>query len=211
MSREDGQIVPLIALVVVVVGAACFFIGQVGGATVERASAQTAADAAALAGAAAGKEAAEVAATANAASLVAFRTDGPFTSVEVRFGEARATARAQRSVAPAAEGTTRGLAPAMWAALARAAQLLGAPVPVTSGYRSTADQAALWARRWTNPYPVAPPGSSMHERGLAIDVPAEFVQRLASIASAAGLCHPYPTTDPVHFELCPTGAGRGAG
>ena len=90
----------------------------------------------------------------------------------------------------------------MRAALARAEQLLGQPVPITSGWRSTEAQAVLYENRATNPYPVAPPGSSMHERGLAIDVPADFVPRLAPIAPRAGLCQPYPADDPIHFEVC---------
>jgi hypothetical protein len=49
---------------------------------------------------------------------------------------------------------------------------------------------------------VARPGSSAHERGLAIDVPASFVPVLLTVAQDVGLCHPYPVADPVHFELC---------
>ena len=90
----------------------------------------------------------------------------------------------------------------MRAALARAEQLLGRPVPITSGYRSTEAQAQLYANRAANPYPVAPPGSSMHERGLAIDVPADFVPQLLTVAPRAGLCQPYPADDPIHFEVC---------
>jgi hypothetical protein len=90
----------------------------------------------------------------------------------------------------------------MRAALARAEQLLGQPVPVTSGFRSREKQAALYADRATNPYPVAAPGTSMHERGLAVDVPADFVPRLLAVAPKAGLCHPYPVDDPIHFEVC---------
>ena len=88
------------------------------------------------------------------------------------------------------------------AALARAEQLLGRPVPITSGYRSPDEQASLWARRASNPYPVAPPGTSMHELGLAIDVPSSFVATLVAIAPDVGLCHRYPVADPVHFEVC---------
>jgi hypothetical protein len=95
-----------------------------------------------------------------------------------------------------------GLVPALQLALARAAQLLGRVVPITSGYRSPADQARLWAHRAENPYPVAAPGTSAHERGIAVDVPLAFVPELARVAAQVGLCHPYPVADPVHFELC---------
>lgn len=92
--------------------------------------------------------------------------------------------------------------PELQEALRRAGELLGRPVPVTSGYRSTAEQAALYARRATNPYPVAVPGTSAHEKGRAVDVPRWFVPLLLSVAGRVGLCHPHPDTDPVHFELC---------
>jgi D-alanyl-D-alanine carboxypeptidase-like protein len=127
------------------------------------------------------------------------------TLVRVRLGPAEATGRARRSGdrdGGTGTGSAKGLAPAMRAALARAEQLLGEPVPITSGYRSTAAQAALYANRASNPYPVAAPGTSMHERGLAIDVPAGFVDRLLAVAPRAGLCHPYPVDDPIHFEVC---------
>jgi hypothetical protein len=75
-------------------------------------------------------------------------------------------------------------------------------VPVASGLRTRAQQQALWDRRHTNPYPVARPGTSRHERGQAVDVPRSFVPRLMAVAGAAGLCQPMPQTDPVHFEVC---------
>jgi LAS superfamily LD-carboxypeptidase LdcB len=90
----------------------------------------------------------------------------------------------------------------MLAALARADGLLGHPVPVVSGLRTRAQQQALWDRRHTNPYPVARPGTSDHERGLAVDVSRSSVAELAAVAPAAGLCQPLPETDPVHFVVC---------
>src|SRR5437867_799628 len=124
-----------------------------------------------------------VVAAGAAARGVAYAEEGNDTEVVVVLGRARASARARRessrrwsSSAPGALAARRtdGLAPAMLAALARAEQLLGRPVPITSGYRSPGEQAALWARRASNPYPVAEPGTSMHERGLAIDFPLSF-------------------------------------
>jgi hypothetical protein len=124
----------------------------------------------------------------------------------VRVGPAEAVGRAQRSGdrdgVLGGAGPTKGLAPAMRAALSRAEQLLGRAVPITSGFRSTEAQAVLYDSRASNPYPVAPPGSSMHERGLAIDVPADFVPTLLGVAPRAGLCQPYPGDDPIHFEVC---------
>ncbi len=120
--------------------------------------------------------------------------------MRVRVGESEATARARRVTSTV--GSRDALAPALRAALGRAGQLLGRPVPITSGVRSAAEQRRLWHARAANPYPVAPPGTSRHERGLAIDVPASFADSLAGVAAKAGLCRPYPRTDPVHFELC---------
>jgi hypothetical protein len=122
-------------------------------------------------------------------------------TVRVQVGGDEADARAQ-APPPAAGSGVEGLTPEMAAAVARAGALAGAPVPISSGWRSRAQQAALWAARHTNPYPVARPGTSRHELGLAIDVPRSFVATLRGVAAAAGLCQPLPVTDPVHFELC---------
>lgn len=195
-----GQVAPLVALLVLGTGLAVLALGRVGAAAVTRAAATTAADAAALAGAAAGPQAAEALAAANGARVIRYRATGDGARVVVDRRGGRAEARAARAGRPGRG--PGGLAPALRAALARAAQLLGEPVPVTSGYRSPAEQARLYARRATNPYPVAPPGASMHERGLAVDVPRSVAERLAAVASRVGLCRPYPRTDPVHFELC---------
>jgi hypothetical protein len=182
-----------------------------GGAAVARAQAVTAADAAALAGAADTKDAAAAAARWNGARLVSYEELGTDVRVRVERAGARATARARKAAGtadlffddqPGLASSERGLAPAMRAALERAKAALGAPVPVTSGFRSRAQQASLWANRAANPYPVAAPGTSRHESGLAVDVPTSFVPRLLSVASRVGLCQPYPRTDPVHFELC---------
>jgi hypothetical protein len=208
---QRGSVTPLVALAIVLAGGGALLLGRLGGAGVARAAARTAADAAALAGAAEGEAAARQVASANGAQIVRYEVEGQDTRVAVRLGPAEATARARRRLRPtAATGAgggaggadPGGLTPAMRGAIARAEQLLGEPVPITSGYRSTAQQAALYARRAENPYPVAPPGSSMHERGMAIDVPSSFVPRLLSVAGQAGLCQPYPATDPIHFELC---------
>jgi len=41
---------------------------------------------------------------------------------------------------------------------------------ITSVYRSYSDQLQLWNNRARNPYPVAPPGRSMHQYGRAWDM-----------------------------------------
>jgi len=211
-EEEAGQIMPLVALMIVVMGVGCLALGRIGGAAVARAQAVTAADAAALAGAADTREAATSAARWNGARLVSYEDLGTDVRTTVELGGARATARARRassvggflggSSGSGAASSDQGLAPAMRAALEQARAVLGTPVPVTSGFRSRAKQAALYANRGANPYPVAVPGTSRHELGLAVDVPLSFVPRLLAVSARVGLCQPYPRTDPVHFELC---------
>ena len=206
---ERGSATPFVVVAMVTAGALALQIGRLGGAAAARAKAQTAADASALAGAADGREAARALAEANGARLVEYEELGSDARVVVELGPATARGRARREgwngdgPGQGSRGTSpNGLAPAMVAALARAEQLLGRPVPVTSGFRSAAAQQALWANRASNLFPVAAPGTSMHERGLAVDVPLSFVPELARVAPGAGLCHPFPKADPVHFEVC---------
>lgn len=185
-GRERGQILPVVALLVVLAGVACLVAGRLGGAAVARAQATTAADAAALAGAAAGRSAAVQAAEANGGAVTEYQERGTDVRVEVELGAATAAARGRRS-GGGQGGAGVGHAPAMRAALARAAQLLGRAVPVvppTPGAVLPGDAAAR------------------HERGLAVEVPASFVAVLAPVAAGAGLCQPYPAVHPVHFEVC---------
>lgn len=75
---------------------------------------------------------------------------------------------------------------------------------ITSGIRSTAQQAALYANRANNPYPVARPGTSLHEQGRAVDVSAspEVLRYLAGIWKGWGgrWGGDFQRPDPVHFE-----------
>lgn len=208
---DRGQAVPLAVAMVAVVAVALVAFVPLGVAIADRARARTAADAAALAGATEGEEAARDLAEDNGGELLDFDTTGDEVRVRVRVGDVDAYARARATVraVPGTGGTggvagggRAGLAPAMLAALARADGLLGAPVPIASGLRTRAQQQALWDRRHTNPYPVARPGTSDHERGLAVDVPRAAVDDLVAVAGEAGLCQPLPETDPVHFVVC---------
>lgn len=208
-APERGQVAPLLALFAVAVGLAALGLGRFGAQAVDHARARTAADAAALAAAAAhgveGETAARHAAAANGASVDTYEAAGADVRVRVTAGAGTASARARSSGTPAlgtSPAPAPGLAPALRAAVARAAQVLGEPVPVTSGFRSATDQRRLWAGRAANRYPVAPPRTSMHERGLAIDVPLTLAERLAAVSDRTGLCRPFPNRDPVHFELC---------
>jgi Putative Flp pilus-assembly TadE/G-like/D-alanyl-D-alanine carboxypeptidase len=212
-AGDRGQATPLAAAMVAIVLAAMVGLVPAGRALADRAHARTAADAAALAGAVEGEATARSLAEENGAELLAFRRTGTEVVVRVRVGVADAYARARASgarsdaVVPGRSGggDRAGLAPAMLAALARADSLLGRPVQVVSGLRTRAEQEALWERRHTNPYPVARPGTSDHERGLAIDIPRSDVPAVLAVAAGAGLCQPLPDTDPVHFVACPGG------
>ncbi len=185
-GHECGQVLPLVTLVIVLAGLVCLAAGKLGGAAVARAQAVTAADASALAGAAVGRAAALEAATANGGRVTGYQEAGADARVEVELGRATASARARRS-GGAGPATGAGHAPAMRAALARVAQLLGRTVPVAA---SVGDA------------PLPGDAAARHQRGLAVDVPAPFVASLAPIAASAGLCQPYPTVHPVHFEVC---------
>lgn len=209
---DRGQVTPLMTVAVGLVTLMLLALGPMGRALSDRAQARTAADAAALAGAAEGEELASEVAASNGGELVSFELDDSEVTVEVTIDgvSAYSRARAVQLVTPGGrggqvgEGTgdRAGLAPAMLAALERADALLSEPVPLTSGYRSPERQQALWEQRHTNPFPVAPPGSSMHERGLAVDVPSSFVGRLLEVAGEVGLCQTVPVSDPIHFEVC---------
>jgi hypothetical protein len=211
---DRGQALPLAAAMLALVAVALVSLVPVGRALGDRARARTAADAAALAGAVEGEQAASDLAADNGGELLEFERSGDEVVVRVRVGEADAFARARQAerrpgapdatdgTGPPGGGDRAGLAPAMLAALARADGLLGRPVHVVSGLRTRAEQEALWARRHDNPYPVARPGTSDHERGLAVDVSRSAVADLAAVAGIAGLCRPLPDTDPVHFVVC---------
>lgn len=104
-------------------------------------------------------------------------------------------------------GDTGGLHPQVVRAIAYARRH-GWDGRVTSGRRSYAEQAALYARRASNPYPVAAPGTSMHETGQAIDVtdPDGFRRAMASAPAGSRLLW-FGPGDRVHFSI--TGRARG--
>src|SRR5512137_1207134 len=88
--------------------------------------------------------------------------------------------------------------------LPRACAAMGFQARVTSGYRSPAKQAKLYQRYLAGlqPYPVAPPGTSDHEQGLAIDVVTTDIARLVTLLGMVGLSWAGPD-DPVHFSIKP--------
>jgi hypothetical protein len=99
------------------------------------------------------------------------------------------------------EGATGGENARFLSALSALAAYEHAPVEINSGYRSYQKQAQLYANRASNPNPVAPPGRSLHEKGLAADgtvngIPLGRIP--AAILARFGL-RPVPN-DPVHVE-----------
>lgn len=169
-TPERGQALPLLLVLLVAATGAAVLVAEIGVAMAERTRAQTAADAAALAGAVEGARAAERIATANGATLLGYRDLGDVVEVEVRHQRARAVAAAEATVA-AADG--HDLAPIVRAALARAEQVLGHPVPVLGG------------------------------AGVVVEVHPDVVDELRAITTATGLCQQGPPEDPVDFAPCP--------
>ena len=81
------------------------------------------------------------------------------------------------------------------------AQINGLTPKLTSGYRSIAAQRKLYTRylRGAHPLPVAPPGRSYHNYGLAVDLVTKNNAALGawwrSIGGTWG-----GARDPVHFQ-----------
>lgn len=99
MRRADarGQIVPVMAIVLVLCVAVLVGLVALGGRATDRARARTAADAAALAGVSGGAAEAERVAADNGGTVQRSASEGGAFEVEVRVGDAVARARARRS------------------------------------------------------------------------------------------------------------------
>jgi hypothetical protein len=197
------------------------FLGDLGRAAATRTRAQLAADAAALAAVAEGAPygdgeemmVARTYAAANGAELIECNcvAGSEAVQVEVDIDGVRASARAVLDPSlfgPAALGITGGLDPRVAAAVETLVRAGGGAIHIVSGWRSPAEQSALWSEaleRYGSPEVaddwVAPPGSSMHERGLAVDLGGdlELAERLAA---ELGLpLHRPLSNEPWHFEL----------
>ena len=120
-----------------------------------------------------------------------------------------ATAAPAGASAPAAPGSYPNLTgdldadPRVLQALQTLAARRGEKWNVNSGLRTHAEQTRLWNDRHSNPNPVARPGTSRHESGLAADVsiggrPIQSVVSARELRSV-GLA-PLPG-DPPHVEL----------
>lgn len=213
----------LVSLLVVVFG---HFIDDLGRVVHDRARAQTAADAAALAaiaesgfyGSGAPEPAARRYAHMNGARLseCLCRPGATSVQVEVEIGDVRAEARAAvdpQRFAPAQQATAlAGLDPRLAVAVDALLDATGGRVHLVSGYRSPQQQAMLWNRAlarygsseaaddW-----VAPPGRSMHEAGLAVDLGGDLDLAAAQVEALRLPLYRPLAHEPWHFELVGTG------
>jgi hypothetical protein len=187
-----------------------------------RVRAQSAADAAALAAVAEsgpyGGGDPDIAATEyarlNGGRLISCACPSGATAMQVEVAIGDVTARARAVIEPellqpaAGMFAATGLDPRLEAAIAHLVAESGGRVYVVSGYRSLREQQVLWTRAlqqygsaeaaddW-----VAPPGHSMHERGLAVDMGGDLALA-ASLVERLDLPLWRPLShEPHHFEL----------
>jgi hypothetical protein len=95
-------------------------------------------------------------------------------------------------------GTLVELVPSALRGYIEAVKCYGKAIPLTSSYRSHAEQAALYASK---PGVAAPPGTSLHERGLAIDVnTANLNSQVVECLKRAGWFQGSTFGEPWHFS-----------
>ena len=186
-----------------------------------RARAQLAADAAALAAVAESgpygeglhDQAAARFADANGAQLLECLCEPGATAVQVRVavGDVVADARATfdpTMLMPGPTYTGAGLHPLLQTSVDRLLVAAKGAVTLNSGRRSTEEQSVLWAdalARYGDPEIaddwVARPGTSMHERGLAVDLGGDL-ELAARLVEHLGLpLHRPLSHEPYHFQL----------
>jgi LAS superfamily LD-carboxypeptidase LdcB len=102
--------------------------------------------------------------------------------------------------------TVTGLRADVRSGLARLLALLryaGYSATYTSGYRSPAKQRQLYSA-WLagkSPYPVARPGTSRHEQGLAVDVASNAPDQVLRDAGEWAGLRWFGPRDRVHFSV----------
>lgn len=200
------------------------FSAQIADASSLKARAQLAADAAALAAVAESgpyghgehrREAARFA-HANGATLLECLCEPGATAVQVRVvvddvvADARAVFDPTELMPAAMSFSGEGLHPLLARAVDRVIAASGGRVHVVSGFRSTDKQAILWADAvarygtaaaaddW-----VARPGTSMHEKGLAVDLGGDVEMAAAIVDNLDLRLHRPMNHEPWHFELVP--------
>jgi hypothetical protein len=100
------------------------------------------------------------------------------------------------------KGDTGGLNPDLQKRLMAAAEVYGKPLTISSGLRSSAKQKELYEdyKAGRSRFPAAPPGSSKHESGMAVDI-AEYKDPAAVAALRSQGLMQTVSGDPVHFEV----------
>jgi len=153
-------------------------------------------------------------ADANGATLVECKCESWATAVQVTVELDGAIARARAVIDPEAIAPARvwagagGLHPALGHAVEDLIKASAGRVRLVSGYRSTERQSELWAdavAKYGDPEVadnwVAPPGRSMHERGLAVDLGGDL-ELAVHVIDELGLPLWRPlANEPWHFEL----------
>jgi len=86
--------------------------------------------------------------------------------------------------------------------LPRVSKALGFEVRITSGYRDYVTQARLYREylAGVSHYPANPPGTSKHEKGLALDILSTNTNALVNLLQSVGLVWAGPL-DPIHFQI----------
>lgn len=74
-------------------------------------------------------------------------------------------------------------------------------IPFNTAYRTYDEQVCLWNKYGRNPSRVAPPGTSKHNKGLAVDIDSTFAAQNAPLMRQYNLCQRV-AGEPWHFELC---------
>lgn len=135
--------------------------------------------------------------------------------VEVSVGEVKARARAvfdPELMGPLENPfAASGMHPLLRASVEKLIASSGGAVHVASGYRSIREQQVLWAdalRRYGSAEAaddwVAPPGHSMHEKGMAVDLGGDLTLAAALVEQLDLPLHRPLPHEPHHFELIGT-------
>jgi hypothetical protein len=133
-------------------------------------------------------------------------------TVSTPSGANRGAAGGPRAGGGAAGGLNPQLSSAVQSAMNDYTAMTGKTATITSAVRSRAQQQALYdayIAGGKKGMPVAPPGSSRHEMGNAVDInraAADEMDRMG-ILSKYGLSRPV-ANDPVHIELAGPRGGR---
>jgi hypothetical protein len=107
------------------------------------------------------------------------------------------------------KGDTTGLDPELHKRLMAAAEVYGKPLTINSGFRSYEKQKAEYDKSVAAGTPgvgpggmlVAKPGSSNHERGMAVDIQEYRDPKAVEALKSQGLVQRYGNADAVHFEI----------